>query len=66
VANQLRSFAIEVKAENNEIEASFSDQRLAAQAVSAVVDGGGTVRELAPLRRSLEEVFIDAVGGETQ
>ena len=65
-AEQLRAFAHEVVSDSGELEASFPDQKLAAQAVSAVVEAGGTVRELAPLRRSLEEVFIAAVGGETQ
>jgi ABC-2 type transport system ATP-binding protein len=60
----IRAFATEVKTENGELEARFADQRLAAQAVSAVVEAGGTIRELAPFRHSLEEVFISAVGGE--
>jgi ABC-2 type transport system ATP-binding protein len=66
VVEALRGYAAEVKTWDSEIEATFADQKLAAQAVGAVVGGGGTVRELAPFRRSLEEVFIDAVGGETE
>jgi ABC-2 type transport system ATP-binding protein len=62
--NRLRSFATEVKTWDSEIEATFADQKLAAQAVQAVTDGGGVVRELSPFRHSLEEVFISAVGGE--
>ena len=55
---------LSVKAWDTEIEATFADQKLAAQAVQAVTDAGGVVRELTPFRRSLEEVFISAVGGE--
>ena len=57
---------MEVKIEGGEMDASFADQKLASQAVHMVVEAGGTVRELIPMRRSLEEVFIDAVGGEIQ
>ncbi|MCX7599928.1 MAG: ABC transporter ATP-binding protein [Armatimonadetes bacterium] len=66
VVESLRSFATEVRTWDSEIEATFADQKLAAQALEAVVEAGGTVRELSPYRRSLEEVFIDAVGGEAQ
>jgi len=66
VAESLRSYATDVRTWDSEIEATFADQKLAAQAVDAVVAAGGTVRELAPFRRSLEEVFIDAVGGEKE
>ncbi len=62
----LQSFATEVTTEGAEVEAVFSDQKLAAQAVQAVVDAGGTIRELTPMRHSLEEVFITAVGGESK
>jgi ABC-2 type transport system ATP-binding protein len=64
VVKGLGSYATDVKAWDTEIEATFSDQKLAAQAVQAVTDAGGVVRELTPFRRSLEEVFISAVGGE--
>jgi len=66
VVQQIGSFAMDVKVEAGELDAHFTDQKLAAQAVDLVVESGGTVRELVPLRRSLEEVFIDAVGGESQ
>ena len=62
----LGSFASEVTEEGTEVEAIFSDQKLAAQAVQAIVDAGGTIRELTPMRHSLEEVFISAVGGESK
>jgi ABC-2 type transport system ATP-binding protein len=64
VVKSLGSYATEVKAWDSEIEATFADQKLAAKAVQAVTDAGGVVRELTPFRRSLEEVFISAVGGE--
>lgn len=63
---KLGSFAVEIRTEDGELEAVFADQALAAQGVSAVVEAGGTIRELSPLRRSLEEVFISAVGGSEQ
>jgi ABC-2 type transport system ATP-binding protein len=66
VVEALRAMATEVKTWDSEIEATFADQKLAAQALDAVVAAGGTVRELSPFRRSLEEVFIDAVGGERE
>ncbi|MGD9519790.1 MAG: ABC transporter ATP-binding protein [Armatimonadota bacterium] len=66
IAERVRAFAVEVKIEGGEMDASFADQKLASQAVHMVVEAGGTVRELIPMRRSLEEVFIDAVGGEIQ
>lgn len=66
VAANLKTFAADMKAWDNEIEATFHDQKAAAKAVDAIVGGGGTIRELAPFRRSLEEVFIDAVGGEKE
>ncbi len=62
----LKSFAVEVKLEDGELEATFADQSLAAQGLNTIVEKGGTVRELVPLRRSLEEVFISAVEGEGQ
>lgn len=66
VVEALRAMATEVKTWDSEIEATFADQKLAAQALDAIVAAGGTVRELSPFRRSLEEVFIDAVGGERE
>jgi len=66
VVEALRAMATEVKTWDSEIEATFADQKLAAQALDAVVAAGGTVRELSPFRRSLEEAFIDAVGGERE
>ncbi len=60
---QLRGLAKEVSTWDGELEAVLPDQKVAAQAVQLVTDAGGTIRELAPLRRSLEEVFIEAVGG---
>ncbi len=64
VVKSLGSIATEVKAWDSEIEVTFADQKLAAQGVQMVTDAGGVVRELTPFRRSLEEVFISAVGGE--
>ncbi|MBC7286967.1 MAG: ABC transporter ATP-binding protein, partial [Armatimonadetes bacterium] len=62
----LKSFATEVKVEEAEVELILANQNLAAQAVQAIVDSGGTIRELSPMRHSLEEVFIAAVGGESK
>lgn len=46
------------------LEAQFEDQAAATQAAVALSEGGAVVVSLGPDRRSLEEVFINAVKGE--
>ncbi len=45
-------------------EAKFDTQQLATQAATVLADNGALVVQLGPDRRSLEEVFIEAVKGE--
>jgi ABC-2 type transport system ATP-binding protein len=46
------------------LEAKFDTQKVATQAATVLSDAGALVTHLGPDRRSLEEVFIEAVKGE--
>ena len=60
---QLQSLAAAVEQEGEEYEASFPDQQSAAAAAMTLVGRGAELLEIHPHRLSLEEVFIEAVGG---
>ena len=46
------------------LEAAFADQAAASRAVDLLTQGNALVTHMGPERRSLEEVFINAVKGE--
>lgn len=56
--------SVNVGQEGEEHVVVFGDQRTALTRAREMADAGGTVLHVAPHRRSLEDVFIDAVGGE--
>ncbi len=63
---QLQSLATTVTPKGDQYQASFPDQRSAVAAAEALVAGGAEIVELHPFHLSLEEVFIEAVGGIPQ
>ncbi len=63
---QLQSLAAAVTAEGDQYQADFPDQRSAAAAAKTLMADGAELVELQPVRLSLEEVFIEAVGGISQ
>jgi len=56
--------AVSVQPEGEEHLVVFADDKAALAGADRLVNGGATVLHVGPQRRSLEEVFIDAVGGE--
>lgn len=63
---QLKSLTDRASLEGHALTAYFADQAKALQGGSIVQSLGGTITFLGPQRRSLEEVFIEKVGEETQ
>ena len=63
---QLQSLAVSVEQEEDTYVGSFRDQNSAVAAAEALSTGGVELLELHPHRLSLEEVFIEAVGGIPQ
>ncbi|MBU0607892.1 MAG: ABC transporter ATP-binding protein [Armatimonadetes bacterium] len=66
IAQQLQSLTDRAAVEGNALTAYFADQGQALQGGQVVRDLGGTITFLGPQRRSLEEVFIEKVGEESQ
>ncbi len=60
---RLQSVAERVDSEGEQYMAAFHDQQSAAAAAKEMVDKGAQLVEIVPQRLTLEEVFIDAVGG---
>ena len=56
--------AVSVEQDDEECVIVFADQQAALVAAGQMADGGAAVIHVGPHRRSLEDVFIDAVGGE--
>jgi ABC-2 type transport system ATP-binding protein len=52
--------------EGKALTAYFTDQAKALQGGGLIEQSGGTITFLGPMRRSLEEVFIEKVGEESQ
>jgi len=63
---QLQSLAMSVEQNEEEYTASFRDQSSAVTAAETLAGSGVELVALQPYRLSLEEVFIDAVGGMPQ
>jgi len=59
----LRVLAERVDSEGEQYVAAFSDQQSATAAASEMIDKGAQLIKIAPQRLTLEEVFIEAVGG---
>jgi len=66
IAEQLKSLTDRASLEGHALTAYFADQAKALQGGNVVQQLGGTVTFIGPQRRSLEEVFIEKVGEETQ
>lgn len=66
VTEQLKSLTDRAQLEGHALTAYFADQPAALKGGSIVQELGGTITFLGPQRRSLEEVFIEKVGEETQ
>jgi len=60
---QLQALAEQVTADDGRYVATFPDQQTAVAAGTAMVDRGAELVEICPQRLTLEEVFIEAVGG---
>jgi ABC-2 type transport system ATP-binding protein len=60
----LASRAVETKRLDGSFRAVFPDQQTAFEAAGVVTDRGGRLLSVGPDRRTLEEVFIEAVGEE--
>lgn len=56
--------AVSVAPEGEEHAVIFADEKAALAGAGQLADAGATVLHVGPHRRSLEEVFIEAVGGE--
>jgi ABC-2 type transport system ATP-binding protein len=63
---QLAALTDRVQLEGKALTAQFADQAQALQGGQIVEQSGGTITFLGPQRRSLEEVFIEKVGEESQ
>ena len=63
-AQKVGTFAQEILEAGGVFDAKFATQKEASQAVAVLDEAGALVTHLGPDRRSLEEVFIDAVKGE--
>jgi len=59
----LRVLAERVDSEGDQYVAAFSDQQSATAAASEMIDKGAQLIKISPQRLTLEEVFIEAVGG---
>ena len=66
VAEQLQSLTDRTHLEGHALTAYFADQAKALAGGEVVQKLGGTITFLGPQRRSLEEVFIEKVGEESQ
>ncbi len=60
---QLQSLAEQVEVEGEQYLATFADQHSAAAAGTAMIERGAELVQIAPQRLTLEDVFIEAVGG---
>ena len=60
---RLQSLAERVDSAGGQYLAAFSDQQSATAAASEMIDKGAQLIEIAPQRLTLEDVFIEAVGG---
>ena len=60
---QLQSLAEQVEAEGEQYLATFADQHSATAAGTAMIERGAELVQIAPQRLTLEDVFIEAVGG---
>jgi len=60
---QLQSLAEQVETEGEQYLATFLDQQSAAAAATAMIERGAELVEVAAQRLTLEDVFIEAVGG---
>ena len=61
VSKQIAALAVSVGTLDSEFLAKFSDQATAVKAADALTVAGVSIEHLGPDRRSLEEVFIEAV-----
>ena len=60
----LSEVSLSLEREGEEYLAVFADSKAALTAAGQLGDGGAAILHVGPHQRSLEEVFIDAVGGE--
>jgi ABC-2 type transport system ATP-binding protein len=64
LGGQLQTMAISTEMEDKQLVCYFQDQSKALAAAAIAVEAGATIEDLGARRRSLEQVFIEAVGGE--
>ena len=60
---RLRSLSERIDSAGGQYAAAFSDQQSATAAAGEMIEKGAQLVEIAPQRLTLEEVFIEAVGG---
>ncbi len=64
VQSQLASLAVAVDARDGDVKAVFDDQSAALDAARQISAVGAKILHVGPERRTLEEVFVEVVGGE--
>jgi ABC-2 type transport system ATP-binding protein len=64
VQAQLKAPAVEVKPNGTSSIAIFADQATALAAAAQLGSGGARILNVGPDRRTLEEVFVEAIGGD--
>ncbi len=64
VQSRLASLATEVRPREGNLEAVYEDQGAALNAANQIGAAGAKILHVGPERRTLEEVFVEVVGGE--
>lgn len=66
LGEKLRALAADTQVDDKHLVAYFQDQTQALAAAQDATEAGAVIEEFGAHRRTLEEVFIEAVGGEEQ